>query len=195
MCLPLGPAEKLTLDTVFSDSRRGLYLARLFSLFLPACLGPRFMAGGLPWHALIAVAPQLGQMACGVLLGISAGAAAAAQMRRHALWISRRFGDVSLWSRPTGFRDWLPESAPAAPRSRSRTPPARGPDPSPLRSPGAPRVSLCVTPPRRRRDSAALEVSPVTAAHWMDLGPRSPLHAGDSPYSIRCKSCSFLFSF
>ncbi|CAE7229343.1 unnamed protein product [Symbiodinium microadriaticum] len=47
MCLPLGPAEKLTLDTVFSDSRRG----------------------GLPWHALIAVAPQLGQMACGMHCG------------------------------------------------------------------------------------------------------------------------------
>ena len=89
------------------------------------------MPGGLPWKTLVQVAPQLGQMACQLLLAGLVTGAVAAEAKKHARMISARFGDASLWSIPTTFSQWIPESisdmdvatevAPTTPPQRARS--------------------------------------------------------------------------
>ena len=113
------------------------------------------MPGGLPWKTLVQVAPQLGQMACQLLLAGLVTGAVAAEAKKHARMISARFGDASLWSIPTTFSQWIPESISDMDVATEVAP---------------------TTPPQRARSTlSAASPSPRTLSRWLTTGaPTSP---------------------
>ena len=130
--------------------------------------------GALPWPVAVFAIIQL------LYVGCRAEARSAAL--RYASWLTRRWGSPATWTRPRSPAEWLDmtclldSAAEPARRHQCRWPRA---------------------PPRHARVGPALEVSPATAAHWLDTGPRSPMHCADStestkasPYLLSVFMCS-----
>ena len=141
-------------------------------------------AGALPWAALARCGPSLALLGMRVALSPRCRSEHLSAAWHYSAWISRRWGSPKTWTRPSSDKE-LSDQILAVPPL-----PDMVPDPdSPLSS--APRAaSRSRTPPRRDKFDSGIEVSPATVAHWVEMGPRSPMHHADSPTSIRCKSFS-----